>query len=184
MILIITGQQGSGKTLLAVREMLAYAHKGYKIVSNVKLKGIKHDNLDYDKVTACEYERCVIFMDEVHQILPARRSMSKSSIAIVDGFLSMIRKKEVILIATTQFERKVDNRLRLEKDYIIACRRYAYMNNGFVPVPPDFKDASVVCIIEAEMTCIFNSDSKKMSFVANKYYKYYDTHQLIIVNKK
>ena len=182
MIILITGQQGSGKTLLAVKEILSYTKKGYKIVSNVNLNNISHELLDYDKVMNCEYEKAVVFIDEIHQILPARRSMSKTSVRIVDGFLSMIRKKEVILIGTTQFERKVDSRLRLEKDYFVTCKRFLYKNGAFIPASPDFKDPFAICVIDVEMECVYNQERKKAHFIANKYYKYYDTKQIIAVN--
>ncbi|HJZ24278.1 MAG TPA: AAA family ATPase [Candidatus Babeliales bacterium] len=183
MIYIIVGQQGSGKTLLAVKELLSYHRKKYKIISNVNLLGVKHDIIDYDKVVNCEYDKAVVFIDEIHQLLPARGSMSKKSIAIVDGFLSMIRKKKVILIGTTQYERKMDVRLRMEKDYLIMCERYICINNSFQKASPDFFDSNVPAIISCKAHCIFDQSRQDFFFIANHYYKYYDTRQIILIRK-
>jgi hypothetical protein len=102
---LILGYQGSGKTLYMVLKAYEYYKKGYKIYSNIHFKGIPYEEISLNKVVNCEYRNAVVFIDEIHLLLPSRNSMSKNSRKICDGFLSMVRKAKLEIFGSTQTPR-------------------------------------------------------------------------------
>jgi hypothetical protein len=180
MIHIVLGKQGSGKTLYTVYQAIAYYGRGKTIYSNVHLNGIKYKKLDYNDIINCKLENAFVFIDEIHQLLPARRSLSKTSVTICDSFLSMVRKKDVDLWGTTQTLRKVDIRMREEADYIHSCKKFAFINDEFIKCAGFEKfDISIPVLITAEVLECDSGNIINSTIVANKYYKKYDTNQII-----
>jgi len=180
---LIIGLQGSGKTLFMIKEAHNLFKKGYKIVSNVALT-FKYEPIDYNKIVNCEYEHCVILIDELHRLLPSRRSLSKTSVAIVDGFLSMCRKKDIIILGTTQLEYKVDCRYRDEAINWYRCTRYAYINKQWIQIMHNQKlDKNIIIGIEVlEINTYETNEKRKYSiqkFIGNKWFNFYDTHEII-----
>lgn len=181
MINLVLGRQGSGKTLFLVRQAELYYKKGFKVLSNVKLN-FPFEQLDYKKIVNCEYHDAVVILDEIHQLLPARRALKKSSVEIVDGFLSMARKQHVNIFGSTQTPRKVDVRFREESDFIYLCDKYAYKNGCWLKVlhnedlPPE-----IPIMVSLDVTETYTGQTLKYSFLGNNYFKLYDTNQIIRV---
>jgi hypothetical protein len=157
-----------------------FAKDGYKIVSNLDLTGVKYEEINWDKVIACEYHDCVIFIDEAHQFLPARGSLSIQSKYLVDGFMSMISKANIILILNTQYPQKVDCRIILEKNYNILCEKRIWNGVDWVYTNLDakqLKNTPTIIIVMIE-DCFTMLVSKEVLF-ANDFYKYYNRYQII-----
>ena len=122
---LLLGKQGSGKTLLLVKIALQYLRKGHKIYSNIHLN-FDYSALDYNDIIECKLNNSVVLLDEIHLLLPSRRSLSKRNTEICDNFLSMARKQNTEIIGTTQTARKVDIRFREEADYVYQCTKYVF----------------------------------------------------------
>jgi len=184
MIHLIEGRQGSGKTLLLVKKAKEYYTKGYKIYSNVHLNNIPYIPLNYDDIINCNISKALVIIDEVHLLLPSRNWYKKSSMKIVDTFLSQIRKREIELYCTTQFIRKVDIRLREEADFIYYCSKYVKKNKEFVLCTYDNRslDINTLIIIHVDVYDRYDNNHIEFSFKGNEYYKEYDTSQIININ--
>lgn len=179
-ITLITGRQGSGKTLYMVKIAKDYSDRGLKIYSNVHLKHIKYEKIKYEDIINCRYENALVIVDEGHQLLPSRASMSKTSRLIVDKFVSMCRKKRVHLMLSTQMARKIDVRIRAEHDFAIDCEKYAYIDGSFKAVLGDENlPKHVKIVIKCAITEHYSGREIISTFIANDYYKYYDTSQII-----
>jgi len=179
MLHLILGNQGAGKTLCAIAQAFIYYKKGYKIYSNVHLR-FPYSKIKYKDIIECKYEKAFILIDEIHQLLPARNSLSKTSRKICDSFLSMIRKKGIELYGTTQTPRKVDVRYREEVNFITTCSKYAFLNKKWVKTDKEL-NSDIPCIIKTETINIFTSSSKKNTIYANRFYNLYDTNQIIMI---
>jgi RecA/RadA recombinase len=178
---LILGGQGSGKTLLLV----ALAYKAWKqgktVYSNVALK-FPYKELQYQDIIDCNLKDAVCVIDEIHQLLPARNSMSKINREICDSFISMIRKQNLDVYGTTQTARKVDVRFRDETDYLYICRKYAYEHGRWGAVEHNQNlDISVPVLIDIEVTNTQNSKMINLKLKGNQFFKLYDTTQVIQV---
>jgi GTPase SAR1 family protein len=179
MILLICGMQGSGKTLLSASMLKGYHEQGYKIYSNISL-AFDYEPIDYMKIINCEYEHAVIYLDEIHLLLPSRRSMSKSSVKIVDGFLSMSSKKDLIIIGTTQTPNKVDLRIRDESSYNFLCTKYAWDGVRFKQTSLDaYKLKDTPVIIDVMTIEVFTEKVSHTYLYANDYYDLYDRYEIV-----
>lgn len=181
MIHLILGQQGSGKTIFMVMKAYENYKKGKNIYSNLKLN-FKNIVLDYNDIVDCKLENGCVFIDEIHLLLSARNSMSKTSRKICDSFLSMVRKKNLDVYGTTQTMRKVDIRFREEADYIYVCERYYLRNRHWIKVLHNQNlDYETPVMIKVECTESFSGKQVQFHFLANKLYKLYDTFEIVKV---
>lgn len=188
MIHLVTGMQGSGKTLFLVSKAYEGYRKGKKIYSNVDLN-FPYQEMDYNDIVNCTYENAVVIIDEVHQLLPSRRSMSSINVNIVDGFLSMVRKRGLEVWGSTQTQRKVDIRFREESDYIYLCEKWAHLNGRWSQVTESSDMSPDTQIMISVLVCqVFSGQIMKFSFAGNPLFKLYSTKQVIKVrgidNKK
>lgn len=178
MISLVTGRQGSGKTLLLVLQALRARAEGRVVYSNVHLVGIPYKKIMIDDVVHSRLENGVCLIDEIHQFLPSRRSLSARSVSIVDGFLSMVRKKRLELWGSTQLERKVDVRLREEKDFFFVCSKQIHDGSGFKDIVGfDWPKGDV--FVRVDGLDVFSNHSRTFRFYANALYSKYDTSQVI-----
>jgi len=179
MIHIIIGRQGSGKTLFAVRMAYEEHKKGKTIYSNVKLN-FPHKPMNYNDIIDCKYEDAVVLIDEAHQLLSSRASMSKVNKEICDSFLSMIRKKSINLICTTQTLRKIDIRLYEEASYNYLCSKFGYIKNKFVEIVSDINlPLDVPIMIKVVRFDTFSGEANEIFFSGNELFELYDTKQII-----
>jgi len=179
MIHLVIGQQGSGKTLMMVEVARKAYEKGKKIYSNVDLK-FPYEKLDYNKIINCEYENGIVIIDEIHRLLPARGSMRKINIDIVDGFLSMVRKKNLEVYGSTQLEYKVDIRFRDEWDFRYYCKKYTINDKELVPILHNQNlKKNIPIVIQIIVTERFTGEELTFNLNANHLFKLYDTSQII-----
>ena len=177
MIHLVLGRQGSGKTLFLVKKAYEYWKKGYKVYSNIALK-FPYTPINLQDIVDCKLENGIVIWDEIHVNLPARRSMSKKSIAICDGFLSMIRKKKLEVYGTTQTPYKVDVRFRDEKDYVYLAEKWIYTEGSWQKDNKDF-DKDTPVMIKLKIQDLFNGAEIEYNFLANSYYDMYDTEEIV-----
>lgn len=181
MIHIILGMQGHGKTLMAVKMAYESYLSGKTIYSNVKLNfPFKH--IDYNDIINCVYKNAVVLLDEIHLLLPARQSLRKINREICDNFLSMVRKKNLEIIATTQTMRKPDIRLREEADYIYYVEKFAYIKDKWTKVLHNQDlNKSIPIMIKIIANNIISEKQIELNFIGNHYFNLYDSKQIIKV---
>lgn len=181
MIHLIIGRQGSGKTLLLVWFAYQAYLRGRNIYANVHLH-FKNNPLNYMDIIDCKLQNGAVLLDEIHQLLPARRSMSKRSIAICDNFLSMVRKQGLEVYGTTQTLRKVDVRFREEADYVYVCEKYILKGGSWVKwLHNENLPMSTKVMIKVQVTETWSNSRLIFNFLANPYFKMFDTNEIIKV---
>jgi hypothetical protein len=120
MLVLYKGAKGKGKTLTMLKDGLAYMNDGYKVYRNFDCaygKYISNEEiLKLDKDSPYEY--CVIMIDELQIFFDARRS-SKHQNLNFSNFIQQIRKRHIIILATTQYSSTVDLRFRQNCDYVV-----------------------------------------------------------------
>ena len=169
MITGFIGNMGSGKTLSIVRETLKYFEQGYKIYSNFELT-IPYTQLNFDELFKMaenqdKLNNVVILLDEVHILLDSRGSMKKAN-KVVSFWLNQTRKMGVKLFYTTQHIHQIDKRLRSGTDIFIFCEGWKYLKN---------KKEYFICVNKVTN----GDDVRQETFVGNKFFKFYDTNQII-----
>lgn len=126
MIIFVTGRKGSGKTLTMVKDAINYSYDGLKIYSNfqtsVSQKILSNKEiLQMDRDT--DLQDCVLLIDEIQILFDSRRSPKKENIGF-SNFIQQIRKRGIILIASTQYSGTVDLRFRQHVDILVKPRHY------------------------------------------------------------
>lgn len=120
MIVIFQGPRGCGKTLSLVAEALEFHKKGWDIISNFKTsfstKVSDEFILGLDKKSTIK--NCVILIDEL-QIFFDSRTWSHNKSIKFSNFIQQIRKRNIILMGTTQYVDTVEKRIRQHIDILI-----------------------------------------------------------------
>lgn len=174
MILLYKGRRGAGKTLSMVKDGYKYFKAGYKVYSNFKTTFSKYmdseEVLELDKYS--DIRNCVLMLDEAQIFFSSRQSMSKKNQKF-SNFIQQIRKRNMILLVSTQFTHTVDIILREHTDIIAT--------------PKHFAQFGVCEIIYYDMTSIEDGIQNmlaeplnvKIVFDATKIYPMYETLELI-----
>lgn len=166
---LFQGRRGSGKTLTLVQLGLDYYTLGWKIFSNFKCsyaKKISNDfiiNLD----THSDLRDCVILVDEIQVLFDSRLWKSASSISF-SHFLMQIRKRNIVILGSTQYVDTVEKRFRQHVDVLIC---------------PEFDEDYLVCYVTFYDLTSFE-DSSVPDFFSYAYYAkplfpLYDTSEMI-----
>lgn len=165
MLTAIIGNIGTGKTLLLVLiAKLANIHNK-KIISNFYLS-FKHEKLNIDKFLNQEYSDCIILLDEAYVYLESRISMSLQN-RLSSYIVFQARKKNVDIYLTAQLLKTIDIRFRDMLNIIVYSK---LQENSF---NYDFYNFT---------SNKFNS--KSLTFEnASKFYKYYNTNEIIQDNR-
>jgi hypothetical protein len=187
MIIIVLGGIGSGKTLTIIKEILASGKMAY---TNFKLKGVKNykqlkmNDIAEENPESKKYEinwpfwerarkdGFSIYLDEVHNIISSRTSMSKRNIAL-STWVSQIRKilsdgdNHLYLISQTM--RRIDVNFKELAQVIIHCSAYhvndkLWVKQTYYNGLDNYENGISGC---------------KLVFLANSYFKYYNTNELI-----
>jgi hypothetical protein len=124
----------------------------------------------------------MVIMDEGHLILPARNCMSRTSRIVCDGFLSMVRKQNLEVYATTQTERKIDVRFKDETEYVYNCSKYAIVDQDIVLIRHNQNlDKDIKILISLK---VYETDTGLIvddAFIGNPYFKMYNTKEIVKV---
>jgi len=182
MIHLIIGRQGSGKTLFLVYKAYQGYKKGLTVYSNIHLN-FPYTPLDYDDIVNCKLEKGIVIIDEVHLLLGSRCSSNNIvNREICDGFLSMVRKKELEVYGTTQTSRKVDIRFREERDFFYMCTKWVYVNGEWIKAMTNYNyDIDTPLMIQLDVLEEFSLQYMKFNFIGNPYFPMYDSKQIIVV---
>lgn len=185
MIIIITGDIGSGKSATMTYHALKRMATGFTVFTNFTLKPPKDlkgrwklldpntfDDFDYWK-GQLEGKVCIM-IDEIHNVIDARRAMSRKNIKTTH-WLAQIRKvlkghSTNHLICATQYLRQVDIRIRDLAQRMMECR--------FIKGRTREEDT----VINTHFAKDFNGDFayvKRTAFNPSFIYRYYDTYELI-----
>jgi len=158
MLIVILGNYGSGKTLL-----LTYLATKTKrnIFSNFGLKIKNYNSLDVLDLLNLP-NNIDVFLDEAYTWLESRLS-GKAINRYLSYILLQSRKRTLDIYCTAQLFSTIDIRFRHKSDIIIECHKY---KDGF-----HYK--------------FFNKNTFKRKYLilpfseSIKYYKYYDTYEIV-----
>jgi len=124
MIVLYKGRRGAGKTLTMVKDAINFYKRGWTIYSNFDIS-IPYKKLTNDDILGLpendNISDCVILLDEIQTIIDSRRSMKGDNLNF-SYFIQQIRKKRIVLLATTQFTGTTDKRFREHVDVIVKPR--------------------------------------------------------------
>jgi hypothetical protein len=124
-IIAITGQIGSGKTLTLTYLGYSKYKEGKKILSNYRLK-YKHEIISKEVLSHytdsdTSIKDCTMLIDEMQTVLDCRDSGKKDN-KLLSYMILQTRKRGVDLFYTTQQFWNVEIRLRRNTDLLIECR--------------------------------------------------------------
>jgi len=178
MIILYKGARGRGKTLSMVKDGLAYYLEGYKVIRNFDCSFGEY--IDNEEILTLSKDsnlnNCVMMIDEVQIFFDNRRSMTKQNITF-SNFVQQIRKRNIIILCTTQYSNTIDVRLRQHLD-IIAFPNFNQLLNICVVTYMDLTrlqdDVSILGIGEMKPTIA------KIVFNAMPIFKMYNTGEMIV----
>ena len=175
MIYLFKGAKGKGKTLTMIKDAYIYYLDGYTVYSNMKsvkfAKYITNEQiLSINKKTV--FSNCVFLIDEIQTLFNSRRSMKKENVEF-SFFIQQIRKREIELLATSQFSNTVDLTFRQHID-IIA-------------MPQFDKEFNVCKVVYTDLNSMedtidgFEGEASQVTVVfdAREIFGLYDTKELI-----
>ena len=163
------GKQGSGKTCLITKLCFDNYQEGVKIYSNYSLFGLPYtkitlvtllDMLDQDQKGLND---SIILIDEIHIYLDSLDFMRKNNRRL-QIFFSQLRKRNILLLGTTQYLMNVDVRIRRQ------CLNVFEMEHIY-------KDLFEVTthVIDG----YFTDEVSRYTLQLNDYYTKYDTNEII-----
>jgi len=161
-IIGIFGEMGKGKTLTAVILGLIYKQKGYEIYSNMKnfLDSKYIDDLDDLKDLDINTKRLLI-LDEIYVYIDSRNSSTKRNKAY-SYLIFQSRKRNFDIIYTAQLYSAVDKRLRNLTNIIIEPEINLEKN-----------------ILKIKITKTNGTEKVYIIKNINKYFKYYESNEII-----
>lgn len=176
MIIGIEGGIGTGKTVLMTRYLKQDEKKGHNIYSNYKLKNMKFTLIDMSKIldmhdNEFNLTNCSLGIDEITVFADCRKSGSKLN-RLISYFILQSRKRNVDIYFTTQNLNLIDFRLLDYMDFQIYCQKVF--------------DKSGKQILGYGKYTIFDlrdiRNVRASKFILNfkKYYKYYDTFEVVL----
>jgi len=169
MIIGFIGNMGGGKTLSMVRHAYEKYLNGFTVYSNIKLE-FPHEKLDLQLILDYakeerQFPRSVFIIDEAHIYLEARRSASKRNL-IISYFILQTRKKDILLLYTTQNFGQVEKRLRDQTDIIVSCFTKHTKKGTFT-------------LNKIQARKMEGVVQRKSVFKSSDYYNLYDTNEVV-----
>lgn len=163
MIIAFVGKMGSGKTLSMTKFVYDYYKRGCSIYANYGLK-IPYEQVDYEKIKNLseDFQNSVLCLDEIHVFIDSRASASDIN-KRVSYFITQSRKRNLVLMYTTQKFNQVEKRLRENTDYMVECSKT--VKNGKMYIRCNMTDT--------------DGKSKKFTIDAADIFKLYDTHEVV-----
>lgn len=181
MIVLYKGSRGKGKTLSMTKDAFIYFQHGFRVLSNFSLKfGEKVSNegiLALNKDSALF--DCVLVIDEL-QILFDSRSWKKDTSLKFSNFIQQIRKRNIIILATTQYVNTVDKRFRQHIDvfaYPEFSKELAYCKVTYLDLS-SFEDIDLK-ILTNDSISLDVLKRRTIVFFARPIYALYNTAEMI-----
>lgn len=152
-IWVFTGEQGSGKTLSAVKclKKILIEYPKAIVCSNIEIKGIDREIIpftDYNQLSDLSngIEGVIFFLDEIHVLW---NSLESRDIPISDmSCFCQMRKDRRVIIGTSQVYGRIAKPIREQLQYIIDCRNlFGLIQFNKILDPADVieKDGHVGC---------------------------------------
>ena len=221
MIRLILGGVGSGKSLSAVR-LIVKRHEpvfaNFNIYGKINFTRLKMEHIiATQKIEKKEFNQVnwpfwnemrkkhgnfSLYIDEIHNIMHARRSMSKDNI-LLSKFFSQIRKvcgesETTDLVCISQEENKVDVDIKNIAQEIIFCKKFfkgekeTLMRHKGGLITKIIKGIYIMQYHFIGPYCLddyirFRNGMKTYSFrtlfCANNYLRFYDSHEFITMGE-
>lgn len=174
---IAIGRQGAGKTAF-ITKLLVDNYSSYrKVYSNYSLFGIDYEKITFDnkrnknaidilKVISDNpdyFNNSIMLIDEIHIYFDSRDFMKQNN-RIIQNFFSQLRKRNILLLATTQYILHLDIRIRRQA---LAVFQMTNLKDGIFRVEVHEIDGYYTNFIRTELVNL------------NDYFKYYDTNEII-----
>ena len=174
---IAIGRQGSGKTAFITKLLVDNYSSDRKVYSNFTLFGIDYEKITFDnkrnknsidilKVIRDDpnfFNNSIMLLDEIHLYFDSRDFFKRNN-RIIQNFFSQLRKRNILLLATTQYILHLDVRIRRQA---LAVFQMTNLKDGIFKVDVHEIDGYYTSFIRTELVNL------------NDYFKYYDTNELI-----
>lgn len=171
------GRQGSGKTAFITKLLVDNYNSSRKVYSNYSLFGIDYQKITFDNrrnKNAIDilnvisdnpnyFNNSIMLLDEIHIYFDSRDFMKQNN-RIIQNFFSQLRKRNILLLATTQYILHLDIRIRRQA---LAVFQMANLKDGIFRVDVHEIDGYYTSFIRTELVNL------------NDYFRYYDTNELI-----
>ena len=171
------GRQGSGKTAFITKLLIDNYSSDRKVYSNYSLFGIDYEKITFDnkrnknaidilKVISENpdyFNNSIMLLDEIHIYFDSRDFMKQNN-RIIQNFFSQLRKRNILLLATTQYILHLDIRIRRQA---LAVFQMTNLKDGIFRVEVHEIDGYYTNFIRTELVNL------------NDYFKYFDTNELI-----
>ena len=176
MIILYTGRRGAGKTLTMVKDIIQFYNNGWKIVTNVEIEGIEYELMKSEDIVALDkntgLNNAVLVIDEIQVLFDSRRSSSNSNKSF-SNFIQQIRKRNMILLCTTQFAGTTDLRIRQHTDVIVRPK----FNKEYLIIDAVYYDVTAT---EDAMMGEEQMIYRRVVFDARYVFNRYDTRKTIV----
>ena len=175
---IAIGRQGSGKTLLITKYCIDTHHEiDRPIFSNYSLFGVTYRPITFDtsldphKISILDkldkepdfFNGSIMLLDEIHLYLDSLDFMRKNNRRL-QTFFSQLRKRKILLLATTQYIMNVDIRIRRQCMNVFDIEHI-------------YKD--LFKVTTSDIDGYFTKEISTYQIVLNGYYNYYDTNEIV-----
>ena len=174
---VAIGRQGSGKTAFITKLLVDNYSIDRKVYSNYSLFGIDYRKITFDNKrnkNAIDilnvisdnpnyFNNSIMLLDEIHIYFDSRDFMKQNN-RIIQNFFSQLRKRNILLLATTQYILHLDVRIRRQA---LAVFQMANLKDGIFRVDVHEIDGYYTSFIRTELVNLTD------------YFKYYDTNELI-----
>ena len=171
------GRQGSGKTAFITKLLVDNYTKDKKVFSNYSLFEINYQKITFDnkknknsldilKIISDNpnyFNDSIMLLDEIHLYFDSRDFMKLNN-RIIQNFFSQLRKRNILLLATTQYIMHLDIRIRRQA---LAVFQMTNLRDGIFRVDVHEIDGYFTRFLRSELVNL------------NDYFKYYDTNELI-----
>lgn len=171
MIVLYRGARGRGKTLSMCKDAFKFYKNGYRILSNIKLKFGEY--ITQKEVLALnkgsELYNCVLVLDEL-QLFFDSRNFAKKENKDFSYFIQQIRKRNIIILGTTQY---------------IGCLELRFRQHIDCLVFPTYDKVSQICTIKYfDITILEDYGFKEITPVTTLFYappvfELYDTYEML-----
>lgn len=166
---IAIGKQGSGKTALITKLCTDNHKKDIPIFSNYTLFKLSYKHITLDSLlnkldkNINSLNNSIILLDEIHIYLDSLDFMRKNNRRL-QKFFSQLRKRNILLFATTQYIMNVDIRIRRQ------CMNVFEMEHIYKDL---FK------VTTHEIDGYFTNEISSYNIILSDYYSHYNTHEII-----
>jgi len=171
------GRQGSGKTAFITKLLVDNLSSNKKVYSNYTLFDIDYEKITFDnkrnknaidildviKDNPNYFNNSIMLLDEIHLYFDSRDFMRHNN-RIIQNFFSQLRKRNILLLATTQYILHLDVRIRRQA---LAVFQMTNLRDGIFQVDVHEIDGYFTRFLKSELVNL------------NDYFKYYDTNELI-----